>query len=236
MQAQAGRPSLTGGERPVAERLALLPRISKRQGASKEGKRLQPIPEMEEELLAEAVEGPAIDAMTEARLLGEPLPEALSMAVDDALEVRSEAAVEELMSTVACQQTEAKPSRNRRGVRPEPIGREGTLEVTDPLPPPPAIVPGKNWDADPPQSSAQLLRGMRERDSAFSGVARIWPNREPVRCIPPDGYREGEIRREEEARASTDRRKKKKRNRGMNLDKSNFVCEPRQRRRLYLLR
>ena len=88
--------------------------------------------------------------MTEARLLGEPRPEALSMAVDGALEVRSEAAVEELMSTVAGQQTEATPPRNRRGVRPEPIGRKGTLEVTDPLPPSPAIVPGENWDAEPP--------------------------------------------------------------------------------------
>ena len=158
MYVRGAGPGLTafsdGGERPVAERLALLPCIPKRRGASKEGKRLQPIPEMEEELLAEAVEWPAIKAVTEAHLLGESLSEALSMAVDDALEVRREAAVEELMSTVAGQQTEATPPPNRRGVRPEPIDREGTLEVTDPLPPPPAIVPGENWDADPPQSSA----------------------------------------------------------------------------------
>ena len=227
MYARSEGPGLTafsdGGERPVAERLALLPRIPKRRGASEEGRRLQPILEMEEELLAEAVEGPAVDAATEARLLGEPLPEALPMAVDDALEVRSEAAVAELMSTVAGQRTEAAPPRNRRGVRPEPIGREGTLEVTDPLPPPPASAPRENWDADPPQSSARLLQGMRERDPAFGGVARIRPNREPVRCIPPAGYREDEIRREEEARAGTGRRRKKKKNRGMNLDKSNFV-------------
>ena len=227
MYARSEGPGLTafsdGGERPVAERLALLPRIPKRRGASKGEKRLQTIPELEEELLAEAVEGPAVDAVTEARLLGEPLPEALPMAVDDALEVRSEAAVEELMSTVAGQQTEATPPRNRRGVRPEPIGREGTLETSDPLPPPSASVPEENWDADPPQSAAQLLQGMRERDPAFGGVARIRPNRDPARSIPPAGYREDEIRQEEEARAGTGRKKKKKKSKGMNLRKENFV-------------
>ena len=64
---------------------------------------------------------------------------------------------------------------------------------------------------------------MREREPAFGGVARIRPNREPVRYIQPAGYREDEIRREKEARTGTGRRKKKKKNRGMNLDKRNFV-------------
>ena len=53
MYARGEGPGLTafsdGGERPVAERLALLPRIpkSKRRGADEERKRLQPILEMD---------------------------------------------------------------------------------------------------------------------------------------------------------------------------------------------
>ena len=77
-----------------------------------------------------------VDAATEARLLEENPPEIPSaVADDDGLQLRSEAAVDELHQLIADRQAEGGEPRQWSLRRPEPLGQEGTLEVTDPDPP-----------------------------------------------------------------------------------------------------
>ena len=104
-----------GGERIVASRLVVpLPAIS----------------EDEEDRLS--IEAPGeIDAETEARLLGEP--------PHGAVPVAAEVATEEKSRVAGQQARNGAPLQRRSSNRPEPLGREGTLEVFDPLPP---MLPG----------------------------------------------------------------------------------------------
>ena len=107
-----------GRERPAKNRLAAL----------------QQIPEEEGENLPNEL--PEVDAATEARLLEENPPEIPSAVADDnGLQLRSEAVVEELHQLIAHRQMEGEEPRQRSLRRPEPLGQEGTLEVTDPDPP-----------------------------------------------------------------------------------------------------
>ena len=142
------------------------------------------------------------DAETEARLLGEPPYEAgpdVAKAVET-LQVHSEATAEARSEVAGRQARHGKQLRRNSSDRPEPLGREGTLEVTDlnpPMPPPPpgivAIEGGqsatapRDWDADP-VSSAELFKHFCD-PAVRSGVRRVESAYAGLNIAPPDFWR-----------------------------------------------
>ena len=148
-------------------------------------------------------------------------------------QIDSGVATEEQSEIAGQQARNGAPLRRRSSDRPEPLGREGTLEVSDPLPP---MLPGivrieggqsatapMDWDAEPIYS-ARLIE--RFRDPAVrSGVRRM--ESAPSACaglnIAPAGFLEDERRRENDERAGTGRKKRKKKGKGPNLKKENLM-------------
>ena len=188
-----------GRGRPAKNRLAGLPRIPEEEGES-----------LPSEL-------PEVDTATEARLLEENPPEiSCAVAEDDGLQLHSEAAVEELHQLIADRQAEGEEPRQRWSRRPEPLGQEGTLEVTDPDPPllksrgfvgiegQTSAMGEMEWDDGAGTSS--YLAHLRSQPLTLVGVRNVGERRN----ITPAGFMEDEGRREAEERAGTGRRRRKK--------------------------